>query len=121
MSHFVGELDVRLVDDIEGIWELLSPFGFWSDELQVLIQAYRGMRCDFMSVPRLPFIYAKLGNRGHKLGVIHDLTYKLKMFPRRICDDLMLEMAPLCGFSKEEAWEIYVPVRMCGEPHYGSE
>jgi hypothetical protein len=122
MSHFIGNLDARLIDDsIDETWELLAPFGYWSDELNVFIQANAGFRTDFMSVPRLPVIYAILGNRGKRLGVIHDLTYQTQMFSRRVCDDLILEMGPLCGFDWDEIWEVYVAVRMCGQRHYRTE
>jgi hypothetical protein len=122
MSHFVGDLDARLLEDGKTeTWMLLAPFGFYSDEKKCLIQAYSGFTTDFMSVPRLPIIYTILGNRGKRLGVIHDLTYQTAMFPRKECDDLILEMGPLCGFDWDEIWEVYVAVRMCGQRHYGAE
>jgi len=122
MSKFVGDLDVRLLhDDKDETWELLAPFAFYSDELKSLIQAYQGFQTDFMSAPRVPVVYLTLGNRGRRLGVIHDLAYQTQMFPRKVCDNLILEMGPLCGFSWTEIWQVYVAVRMCGQSHYGDQ
>lgn len=118
-SHFIGFLDVRLDGDDSETWTLLSPLSFYSEKMKVMVTAHPGFRTDFCSVPRLPIIYSILGNRAHKMGVIHDNTYRFKTFPRQQCDGLLLEMGPLCGLSEAEIWEVYVAVRMCGQRHYG--
>lgn len=118
-SHFIGTLDVRLDGDASETWMLLSPLSFYSEKMKVMVTAYPGFRTDFCSVPRIPVIYSILGNRAHKLGVIHDNVYQLKTFPRQQCDELILEMGPLCGLTEVETWEVYVAVRMCGQKHYG--
>ena len=77
-----------------------------------------------MTVPRVPAVYCVMGNRGWELGAIHDAAYRYAKengWTRRQCDDLILEMGPMCGFSKTETWEIYVFVRMCGQPHFDKE
>jgi hypothetical protein len=120
MNTFLGNLDVRLIrDDALEEWMTLAPFGYQNEDLTINVPA--GFVTDFMSVPRIPLVYDILGNRGKRLGVIHDWTYKQALFPRRMCDDLLLEMGELCGFSRHEIWEVYVAVRMCGGPHYGKE
>jgi hypothetical protein len=118
---FQGFLDVRLIrDDVREVWELLAPFAYKTHN-GVLITVDKGFQTDFMSIPRIPLVYDILGNRGRRLGVVHDWVYKTAMFPRKVCDDLVFEMGRECGFSHAEMWEIYVAVRMCGAPHYGTE
>ena len=125
MSEFIGYLDVRLIEDTpEGLWLHLAPFSFYSSAQDTQVTAHVGDTTDFMTVPRVPLVYCKLGNRGRKLGAIHDAAYKYAKkngMTRSQCDDLILELGPMCGFSKEETWEIYVAVRMCGQPHFDGE
>jgi len=122
MSEFIGNLDVRLIEDTpQGLWMHLAPFSFYSSVQDVQIVAHLYDTTDFMTVYRIPVVYCKIGNRGRKLGAIHDAAYryaKINGISRRQCDDLILEMGPMCGFSKAETWEIYVFVRMCGQPYF---
>jgi hypothetical protein len=119
MAAFIGELDVRLVDDDEdAIWGLLAPLSFQSDITGKTYTAATGFTTDFMSVPRFPGLYEKLGNRGRKSGVIHDWLYKNQVEPRGVCDEILKEMLLVNGFDELDACACYTAVRAFGGSHY---
>jgi len=125
MSEFIGNLDLRLIEDTsQGRWMHLAPFSFYSSEQDIQVVAHVGDETDLCSVPRIPVIYLMLGNRARKLGAIHDTAYRQakKMgWTRRQCDDLILEMGSLDGLRTDETWQVYVAVRMCGQPYFDGD
>jgi hypothetical protein len=72
-SGFMTQLDVELIDD--AIWMLKSPLVYCSQHLAEIIQVPIGFQTDFCSVPKVPIIYEKWGDRAHREGVLHDYVY----------------------------------------------
>lgn len=119
MSEFIGDLSARLLlDDADGLWQLLEPLSFKSDLLGKTITAPAGTTTDFCSVPRVPLAYDMLGNRARKSGVIHDWCYSSGELTREQADELLREMLVLNGVSECEAQQFYLAVRLFGASHY---
>jgi hypothetical protein len=119
MSAFVGELEVRLIQDTAGgLWQLLRELSFQSDVTKTLITVLPGFRTDFCSVPRIPFVYDLLGDRARKSGTIHDYLYTAKPFSREICDKVLKEMLLVDGVDELEAEEFFLAVRAGGASHW---
>lgn len=123
-AHFIGDLDVRLVDDTtnegRGTWELLADFGFHSHAFLRDFITRRGMLTDFASVPRAPLIWLVAGDRGHKAAVIHDGLYRESPHTttRDVADEVLREALICEGFSEEEADAWYFGVRVGGMAHW---
>ena len=121
MNRFIGELDVRLIDDgKQEMWQLLAPFTYASVTMGIQVTADAGFMTDFCSVPRIPIAYWLLGNCARRAGVIHDWLYRHKIRPRQECDQLLREMVRICGLSEVESQQFYLAVRLGGESHYGA-
>lgn len=63
------------------IWILLEPFGYHHTPSEHLnfdftVTANKGFQCDQASIPRLPIIFLKLGDRFQEEGTIHDFVYR---------------------------------------------
>ena len=119
MSAWIGELEAKLlIDDESGLWELLQPFGFQSDNSGKTHTAPVGFRTDYCSVPRLPFAYDILGNRARQSGTIHDWLYTSHEVDRETADKILREMLVLDGVNRIEAEEFYLAVRIGGGSHW---
>jgi len=122
MNHFIGNLDVRLIEDSrEGCWELLAPFTYSSTDSGVRLTVPAGFRTDFCSIPRLPLLYLSLGNTARRAGVVHDYIYITHLLCRADADWLLKEMIIVCGMSEVEAHTFYMGVRLGGIKYYGDE
>ena len=55
----------------------------------------KGFRYDGSSVPRIPFIYALLGNTGQEASGLHDWQYRGRKVGRLISDKSFLEVMTL--------------------------
>lgn len=120
MGIFYGDLVVKLVRDEEGgIWQLVAPLSFESDT-GYLITAPIGSITNFLSTPRIPFVFEALGDRCVKSGTLHDYAYTSKCLPRDEADSLLKEMLIAEGMSNFEAMSCYLAVRLYGESHYGT-
>jgi len=119
MARFIGELVVKLItDDAQGLWEHVQPLSFQSDVAGRTIIAPVGHRTDFMTVPRVPFIFDKLGNRGRRAGTIHDRLYITHEVDRELADRVLREMLLVDGFDHADAEACYLAVREFGGSHW---
>lgn len=121
--HFVGELDTRLVNELEDKHRLLRRFGFYSALLQNVIWVPKGALTDFASVPRLVGAYLMFGGKGKRAAVIHDWLYVLgkvdpQRWPRELCDDIFKEALQASGYSWLTVQAMYRGVRFGGAAHY---
>ena len=119
MSAFIGNLDVRLVQDSAGgLWSLLVPFSYRSDLAGVTITVPSGFDTDFCSVPRVPLIYDMLGDRARRSGTVHDWLYTCQRFTREESDMILREMLEVDGIDHIESQAMYEAVRLCGGAHW---
>jgi len=79
-SEFITDLVVELLDE-DKIWELHERLSYWSKELNCQIDIEVGFHTDLASVPRVPVLYLKWGNRAHREAVIHDYLYRIDSVP----------------------------------------
>lgn len=110
---FLATLQSELQPD--GRWELLQPLPFWSRRYGQLITADTGFVMDYASVPRIPFVFAALGNAGHLAATIHDEIYKNGhgVWTRAQADRIFLD-ALLETESRWRAYAMYAGVRAGG-------
>jgi hypothetical protein len=79
-SEFLTDLVIELVDE-DKIWVLHERLSYWSEELNCQIDVEAGFQTDLASVPRVPVLYLKWGNRAHREAVIHDYLYRINSIP----------------------------------------
>jgi hypothetical protein len=117
-----GRLAVALIaDDMAGKWQLLEPLSFQSSVTGKLHTAPAGFITDFCSVPRVPGVYAMLGDRARKAGTIHDHLYTTHEVDRETADKVLREMLGQNGVDDIEAQAFYVAVRVGGGSHWGPD
>jgi len=114
--EFLTELDLRdLSTPKKELYELLAPLVL--NHKGILITVPKGFKTDLASVPRVPFIYNKWGNRAHREAVIHDYLYKIDAIPnlpREMCDLIFLD-AMICRGNDQDVYEpMYEAVRAAG-------
>ena len=107
MAHFLGSLEVR--DAPGDHWILTAPLVYKSDIPDVgFIHVPVGFDTDFASVPRLPFMFWFLGNRGHLAAVVHDYLYQTAILPRATADAVFEEALKVEGemswFGRQAMW-----------------
>ena len=118
MSTFLTGLDIRLICDTAGVWELKEPLSYLSDAAGRIITVPPGFRTDFASVPRLPLAYLVAGDTCHQAATLHDYLYRTGELSRSMADRIFFEAA---GASGEAWWRrilIYAAVRLFGAPFY---
>lgn len=118
MSRFLRPLDVELVDEAAGIWQLTSPLQYSSDLLGRVITVPAGFRSDFASVPRAPFLYLAAGGKGDRAATLHDWAYSSQFVDRATADKLLREALLATGYSDLLANAFYLAVRGFGESHW---
>ena len=79
-SEFITDLVIELLDE-DKIWVLHEPLSYWSELLKCQITVPTGFQTDLASVPRVPILYVKWGNRAHREAVIHDYLYRIDSIP----------------------------------------
>lgn len=118
MSAFLTGLDIRLISDTQGVWELKEPLSYLSGAAGRIITVHPGFRTDFASVPRLPLAYLLAGDTCHQAAALHDYLYHTGELSRAMADLVLYEAA---GASGEAWWRralIYAAVRVFGGPFY---
>lgn len=110
----------------EDVWVLLKPFVYHHAPTDYLaldftVEIPAGFYTDFASVPRLPILYASLGNTGHEAALVHDYLYRMDAEPNASKDtadrtfyDALVEM----GLSERHAAMMYDGVVIGGESSY---
>ncbi len=111
----------------QNIWILLKDFVYHHEaskylDLDVTITVPAGFYTDFASIPRLPILYGKLGNRFHEEAVIHDYVYRIDSDPiltQDEADRLLYDMIKEDPFADEmDARLVYDGVHLGGEGSY---
>lgn len=115
-AKFLTHLITEAVDD--NLNRLTEPLIFRSAWLKRYITAKTGFVTDFCSVPRIPFLFAWLGNRFKKTGTIHDKTYRDARLPKWICDILIIELSRSEGATWREALSLWLGVAVLGPVWY---
>lgn len=128
MSQFLTKLDVEQVEDVSdegrGTWKLLSPLGYQSDLLGVILTVPIGFVTDFASVPRVPIAFWFFADRGNSAATLHDwlyttdssLTHPVK--DRETADAILKEAAMAQGCPSWVAYALWAGVRIGGESHW---
>jgi hypothetical protein len=134
-SEFITELVVSLIREKEDgscIWKLHEPLIYHSKLLNGALIAEPGFYTDFASVPRLPVVYRKWGNRAHKEATIHDLTYCKNVIyimdgggkslpgsiPFDLCNEIFLEAMEAQNKPMDIRIPMYEGVCLGGKSHY---
>lgn len=111
----------------KNIWILLKDFVYHHApteflSLDVTITVPAGFYTDFASIPRLPLIYRRLGNRFQEEAVIHDYVYRIDSIPQLTqdeCDRLLYDMIREDPEADEmDARMVYDGVHLGGEGSY---
>jgi hypothetical protein len=83
-----------------------------------LIIIPEGFETDLASVPRLPFFYILLGNKGKWAAILHDWLYSTNMFPREVCDYYFYLALRETGMGYIKANLFYTGVKVGGQRAY---
>lgn len=114
MSSFTSPLIVQPLNDKD--WKLIESFEYHvgSYPSNEIIQVPKEFITDFASVPQLFwFILPPWGTYG-KAAVIHDYCYNKGLFPRKRCDDILLEAMIVLDVAHWKRKAIYDAVRIFG-------
>ena len=94
---------------------LLSPLIYSSNIPGAeLVNVPRGFDTDFASVPRLPFMFWLLGDRGHPAATVHDYLYRMAQVSRATADRVFEEALYVDGMDRVSAWFMWTGVRVGG-------
>ena len=80
-SEFITDLVIELIDEEKNIWKLHEPLIYHSVLAKCSICVPEEFMTDLASVPRVPILYLKWGNRAHREAVIHDYLYCINSEP----------------------------------------
>ena len=117
MAKFQTPLEVTRRPD--GRWVLLSPLVYHSDLREIGgVHVPTGFDTDFASVPRLPFMFWLLGDRGHPAAVVHDYLYRKAIVTRSVADAVFYEALRVDGEGMISAFLMWTGVRMGGWVSY---
>jgi hypothetical protein len=103
----------ELVDDFMYIWKhngLLK--GYFSPIYTIKVPA--GYRTDFASIPRIAQGIFNAVNDVAPATIIHDFCYSIELFPRYICDQILLDSLKDNGIGLIRRQIIYNSVRLGG-------
>ena len=115
MSNFLTPLRVWKRDD--GRWELIDRLVYDSDRAGV-IDVPAGFDTDYASVPRLPFMFWLLGDRGHAAAVVHDYLYRTAEATRTLADSVFYEALRADGEDMVSSFVMWLGVRAGGHWSY---
>ena len=105
-----------------GRWVLLVPLVYRSDIPGVgvdgVLRVPTGFDTDFASVPRLPFMFWLLGDRGHAAAVVHDYLYRTAIVTRATADRVFHEALRADGEDAVSSWLMWTGVRVGGWAAY---
>lgn len=101
-------------------WKIVGSFAFQSDKYGLIDIDLSLRETDLDSVPRAPFIFLALGKLPQMAAaaVLHDMLYETKIFPRDVCDELLIEAAECAGLDPVRAAAILAGVRIGGGSAY---
>lgn len=114
-------LDPLVIEEVNATtWRLVREFRYDSAVLGARIIIPAGFVTDFLTIPRWPFVYWWLGDRGRKSAVVHDFLYGLHVgtTERRVAD-AVLEEALVCeGLSGWQRRLVAIGVRFGGSRYW---
>ena len=119
--EFQSGLFVEELDDVN--WRLIAPLKAAvtsDDNFLRIVEVPAGFETDFASVPRLPIVYEKFGNKAHKPAVLHDYLYSIggDEVDRKFADQVFLAAMIADGMDSTTAHGMYDAVRAFGAPHF---
>jgi hypothetical protein len=122
MAQFLTQLETKCISSTaaggRGYWEVTHPLVYQSDVLGKTITVEPGFITDYASVPRLPIIYALLGDIAHESAVVHDWLFH----HHEVCDKdtanlVLREAAQVEGIAHWKKMAIYLGVKIgSGKP-----
>jgi len=118
MSKYITKLKAKILDN--GKWQLTEPLIYDSD-LVGRIFVPTNFITDFASVPRIPIIYAMVGNCSHRAAVLHDYLYRKKAsvkVSQTQADAVFREAMGVKGVSWWRRWLMWAGVRLGGWTAY---
>jgi len=118
MAKYLTKLEVSILDN--GKWRLDAPLVFQSD-LVGKITVPEGFETDFASVPRIPLVYALVGNCSHRAAVVHDYLYRDGAIPvvsQKKADKIFREAMYVKGVPWWRRWIMWAGVRVGGWTAY---
>lgn len=120
MSRFITRLALEDTDTLDGgQWVLTRPLVYESELLNAIITVPEGFQTDLASVPRLPVIYAMVGDTARAAAVVHDFLYgRPDLCSRKVADAVLQEACGASGVSGWRAWLMWAGVRIGGSSHY---
>lgn len=125
MAEFITKLDCELYNqdaaEYRGIWRLLGALIYKSDLLTSPIIVPSGFISDYVSIPRIPFIFDLLGDTSTEASVVHDWLYDLESNDtdsRKLADQILLEACTVTGIPFYIRYPIYAGVRLFGNQYY---
>jgi len=86
-----------------------------------IITVPAGFVTDLASIPRLFWNILPPFGKYTEAAVVHDWVYRNHLFPRAICDAILLEAMQLCGVNWISRQIIYRNVRAFGWAAWGTE
>ena len=116
-SGFLDCLDFHLQLDSDVIGVLDSPLRYWSAMLDCMVELPVGFESDGSSVPRIPFVYIRLGSRSPREGWLHDYLYRTDSVPvvsRPVADAVFKEAMTARGKPVDVRWMMWIGVRIGG-------
>ena len=121
MAKFLTPLEVTQ-RPTDRRWVLLAPLVYKSDLSDLIgtwiIKVPSGFDTDFASVPRLPFMFWFLGDRGHAAATVHDYLYRTTQVTRAVADRVFQEALRADGMGSIPAWLMWTGVRVGGWTSY---
>lgn len=111
---FLTPIKVVLRDDNRYPYELLEDIRYdWHGHI---IEVKAGFKTDFASVPRLPIIFAVLGDLPASRGaaILHDAAYRFGFITRKEADQLFYDAMILTGVPWWKARLMWMAVRVFG-------
>lgn len=118
MKHlFISKLDVKLKEENESIWILVSDLVYYSPLLKSNIIIPAGFETDLASVPRIPFVFWFWGGRAHRESILHDYLYRIDSKPVVsfwTANKLFLEAMESRGKPRRIRWPMFLGVTIGG-------
>lgn len=106
------------------LWRLIHELRYDSAVFGGRIVVDAGFLTDLSSIPRVPYVYWRLGGRGRRAGVIHDKLYRthgLGRFPgqparaRQLADAVYLEALSVSeDLPADLRWAAWAGLRVGG-------
>lgn len=119
---FINKLEVIQLDGRSnsgrGRWQLLENLEYDSELTGKKYTVPAGFSSDFATVPRLPLIFALVGNTASAPAALHDYLYWTHVEDRKTSDRIFREAASGENLPKWRVFLLYWGVRLFGGSHW---